>query len=456
MTDPKPKPAVPAKPDPQAGVQAIQARNDQLKTLRTLAADKPHVLQLIDEAMADITMTLEEVQEKIKTALEDPAQEPIAGDRGAYAQPGMDEADQRRQAMTQATLARAGMDKPDLANPYRGLRLSEMARACLQASGASLTGKSGMDVIDAAMSRFPVLGAQTTSDFPILLENTLHKMLLSGYTLTPDSWSKFCKIGSVSDFKDWNRYKTGVLGDLQGVNEHGEYKNINIPDAEKESVSAKRHGAIISVTPEIILNDDLGAIQDLAVGLGRSAHRTVEKGVFSYLASNPTLSDGVALFHANHGNLATSGAVPSVAVIDAARVAMAKQKDVADEDYLDIRPALWLGPVSLGGSVREINDAQYDVDQGSTRTKNEYTPNRVRGLFKEIVDTPRLTSSAWYLFANPNEGYGILEVVFLDGQQEPRIVQEENFRTGGLSWRAELPFGVAAIDHRGAYMNPGA
>jgi hypothetical protein len=78
----------------------------------------------------------------------------------------------------------------------------------------------------------------------------------------------------------------------------------------------------------------------------------------------------------------------------------------------------------------------------------------VNGIVSNIVDTPRI-STGWYLFADPSDA-PVLEVVFLDGNQTPRIEQEENFRTKGLSWSVELPFGVGVVDFRGAYFNDGA
>jgi hypothetical protein len=50
----------------------------------------------------------------------------------------------------------------------------------------------------------------------------------------------------------------------------------------------------------------------------------------------------------------------------------------------------------------------------------------------------------------------VIEAVFLDGIQQVRVVQEENFRTGGLAWRGELNAGVGAIDYRGAQYSTGA
>ena len=71
--------------------------------------------------------------------------------------------------------------------------------------------------------------------------------------------------------------------------------------------------------------------------MGRAASRTVGDIVWKVLTSNPTMSDGVTLFHAaTHKNLAASGSVINAANVGAARTAMRKQKDGAAT--LNIRP----------------------------------------------------------------------------------------------------------------------
>lgn len=159
------------------------------------------------------------------------------------------------------------------------------------------------------------------------------------------------------------------------------------------------------------------------------------------------LSDGKALFHADHGNLGTTGA-PSVTTIDEARVLLAKQKDVGGNDFLDLRAAVWLGPLSYGSAARVTNNAEYDPDTANKLQR----PNAVRGLFRDIVDTPRITDTKWYLFADPADA-PVFEVAFLDGVTEPFLDQEEGFTVDGVRWKARLDYGIAAIDYRGAVRN---
>ncbi|MGZ4953567.1 MAG: prohead protease/major capsid protein fusion protein [Methylobacter sp.] len=355
-----------------------------------------------------------------------------------------DEREKFVQAGVNAIMGRAGVDKMDGGNQFRGMRLTEIAKLCLDRAGVSVIGMDERDMVRRSFTT-------STSDFPVLLEEAIHKTLLGAYKIAPDTFSRFCAIGSVTDFRAHNRYRLGSFGNLDALNENSEFKNKSIPDGEKSSITAGTKGNIINVSRQIIINDDLGAFIGLAQMFGRAGRRTIEADVYALLASNPTMPDGVALFHAAHDNLAGSGAVVSVAAIDAARVAMSKQLDISGEDFLDLTPALWLGPKSFGGTARVVNDAQYDPD-----TPNKLQmPNRVRGLFRDIIDTPRIAGNEWYTFADPNEA-PVIEVAFLNGEQEPFLESEQGFDVDGMRLKVRLDYGVAAVDYRGAYKNPGA
>lgn len=363
-------------------------------------------------------------------------------------QAGVDEADKFRGAASDALLARAMIVNPatksrfavDGANPVRGLSLRELARHCLERIGVRTEGMSALEMVGRAFT-------QSTSDFPVLLEAAMHKSLQSGYAVAADSWRRWCAVGTVSDFRAHNRYRLGSLGNLDALNELGEFKTKAIPDGEKATITAGTKGNIINLSRQAIINDDLGAFIGAASMLGRAAARTVEADAYAYLASNPTMADGKALFHTDHGNLDSAGA-PTVATVDAARVKLAGQKDVSGHDFLDLRPAVFLSGLVYGSTARVLNTAQYDPDTANKLQK----PNVVAGLFRDVVDTARITDTTWYLFADPSEA-PVIEVAFLEGNDMPFLDQQDGFTVDGSRWKARLDFGIGAIDYRGAVRN---
>jgi ATP-dependent protease ClpP protease subunit len=437
----------------------LRSRNAGVRQAFAAHRAKPGVADLEAEILADPGLTIDQARARLLDKLGEGA-EPLAAGLPRV-EGGADASDKRMSAMVNATLARAGIRKDpesgkaiayDGSNPYRGLTLRELARASLRAGGRNPDGMDALEVARAALVR--AAGGQSTSDFPVFLENTLHKMVLTGFLAAPSVYQRFCKIGSVSDLRAWNRIVPGMIANLDPVSEGGEYKNKNLPDGEKEPVQARRRGNIIEITPEVVINDDLGAITDTARGLGAAGPRTMDRLVFALLAQNGNLGpvltkDSKTLFHADHGNTNT-GAI-SVALLGTMSEKMKLQTlPGADAEYLDLGPTIAVARPTVAGDITVVNDSQYDHD-GTKLQK----PNKSRGMLTDVVGTARMPATIFYLFADPNVA-PVIEAVFLDGIQQVRVVQEENFRTGGLAWRGELNAGVGAIDYRGAQYSTGA
>ena len=407
------------------GVQALQRACEDDTTIDVQAA--------ADKLLAHLGKNTEPVQGRIETV--------------------KDEADKRIDAMASSIMARAALvdasGKPlrvDASNPFRGSSLLDIARASLQASGVRVDGMDKRELVAAAFT-------QSSSDFPILLQNVMHKTLLGAYALQADTWTRFCARGQVSDFRAHNRYRVGSFSNLEAKTELGEFRNKTIPDGEKASITASTKGNIINISRETIINDDLGAFTGLAASLGRAAKRTVESDVYALLALNagmgPVLSDGVTLFHATHNNVSTGA--PSVTSFDAARVVMSQQKDVSGNDFLALTPAVWLGPVGLGGPARVVVNSEYDPDSNNKLQR----ANMASKVVRDIVDTPRLSGLPWYFFADANEA-PVLEVAFLDGIDEPYIELENGFSVDGARWKVRLDYAVGGMDYRGAVRSTGA
>lgn len=432
----------------QAAAQAETTRRADIKALAIGNLASNQDVQAILAKAADSNVTVDEARAQVLAALSKDAA-PIAGSYVSVT----DNSSDIRAASTTALMARAavrGADSKvivaDRSNPFRGMSMMDMAHDSLARAGVNTKGMDKRAVVSAAFT-------QSTSDFPILLESVLHKTLQAAYATAPDTWSRFCKIGSVSDFRAHPRYRVGSLGNLSTVLENDEYDTQGIPDGEKSSITALTKGNIINVSRQMIINDDLDAFIGLAAAQGRAARRTIEAMVYALLAENgglgPLLADGLTLFHATHGNIGTGAAI-SMTSIDADRVKMASQKDVGGNDFLDLRPSSLLLPIGLGGAARTINDAQYDPDTANKLQR----PNMVRGLFRDVVDTPRLSGTRQYMFADPMEA-PVIEVAFLDGVQEPFLESEQGFTSDGTLFKVRLDVAVGAIDYRGAVTNAG-
>ena len=374
----------------------------------------------------------------------------------AHIQMGQTDSEKFRAAAEVAIRARAGQaTKEERAalpqNPYRGLTMLEMCRASLDRINVNHRGMDPMSVVASAIT-------QSTSDFPVLLEEVINKTLRGAYATQADTWRRFCAVGTVSDFKVNRRYRLGSFSNIDAINENGEFKNKAIPDGEKSTIQVATKGNIINLTRQMVINDDLGAFVGLAASLGRAAKRTVEADVYALLAQNsgagPTMADTGILF--NTTAITTAGghanrvayAAPTVALLDGARQAMKKQMDPSQNDYLDLTPAVAVVPSSLASTLKILNGAVYDPTAESNKAQNK--PNVVLGIVNDIVDSPRITWSAWYLFADPSIAPAI-EVAFLNGNETPYTESEMGFEVDGMRLKVRLDYGVAEVDYRGAY-----
>lgn len=440
----------PVVPDAKAILAADRARQDAIA-----AAFKPHMAiagtaELMAKLQRDAEVTVEAAGMQLLAHLGS-ASTSVAGTHVVTVS---DARDKARAAFEQSILARSGIVlnvkegvvRADSSNPYRGMKLLDVARACLVQAGLKVDGMDQMQIVGMAIT-------QSTSDFPILLGNVMHKALQAAYAIQADTWSMFCARGTVTDFRAHNRYRVGSLSNYDALNENGKFKNKPIPDGEKESITATTKGNIINISRQAIVNDDLGAFMDLATAFGRAGKRTVEADVYATLALNagmgPTLNDGLPLFDAAHNNVGTGA--PSVDNFDAGRVKMSNQLDVGGNDYLGLSPAVFLGPESLRGNALVIVNSTYDPDAANKLQR----ANKVAGLVRDVVGTPRLSGTPWYFFADPNQA-PVLEVAFLDGNDTPYLEMQPGFDQDGMAWKARLDYGVAGRDFRGAYRSTGA
>ncbi|HEX7113203.1 MAG TPA: ClpP-like prohead protease/major capsid protein fusion protein [Mizugakiibacter sp.] len=429
---------------------ALRQRNDEIRAVLEPYKQRRGVSDLLVSALADPAMTVDAVRARALELVGRDATPSAA----AVVTAGATDGEKVRDAAVSYLLARAGVlkvqdaQKARAGNPFNGMTLMDMARDFAARGGIIVQGRSRDEIIAAAITH-------STSDFPNVLENALHKVVINAYNQVERTWDRFCRVGTLSDFRPHNRYALSSFSDLKPVKENGEYEDGTIADAEKETITGSSKGRIINLSREIIINDDMGVFTNIAVRLGQAAARTVEKDVYALLTAGggvgPTMSDGKALFDAAHNNIAGTAAAPGVDSFDAARVLMASQKDPGGNDFIGIRPAVWLGPVSLGGSARVTNDSQYDPDAASKLQR----ANKVRGLVADVVDTPRLSGTAWYLLADPSLE-PVIEVAFLDGIQVPMVVADDSFRSNGRAWRVTFDYGVGAVGFRGIVKNAGA
>ncbi|NTV09560.1 MAG: Clp protease ClpP, partial [Zoogloea sp.] len=177
-----PHPNNPAAPDAAAeaarkeALAADKARREGIRAAAKPFASRPGVSELVQTLEDDHTVTAEAAGLKILAHLAQGVT-PIAG---SHVETVEDETDKRHAGIIQALMVRAGVADAETrkavasGNPWRGDTLLDIAKASLDHAGVKYRGKDKMEIVAAAFT-------QGTSDFPILLENAMHKTLQAAY-----------------------------------------------------------------------------------------------------------------------------------------------------------------------------------------------------------------------------------------------------------------------------------
>lgn len=357
-----------------------------------------------------------------------------------------DEKEKFRSAVTDGLALRCGVkvEKPAPgAEDFRRISLLDLCRMVLERNGER-TGWSD-DKMGIAARAF------STSDFPLLLSNLADKVLLAGYLEAPATWRSWCATGSLSDFKESYKLRMSEAPVLEPVLEGGEYKMADFTESE-DSYRIGTWGKKFALTRQAIINDDLGAFTRIPSMFGIAAGRTINQTVYSVLLKNPKMrEDDTTLFHADHNNIGTAGAL-SIATLTEARTKMRRQKGMRKDPgvYLNLSPSILLIPPEQETKARQLLFSTADIGQANPAVINPF-----HGSLEIVVESTLTDANAWYLIASPSV-IDTVEVAFLDGVQNPVIEQQQGWNVDGIEYKVRLDFGVKAWDYRGIFKNAGA
>jgi len=350
-----------------------------------------------------------------------------------------------KEACAQSLLIRAGVrvENPSpLVRDVERLNITAMAENILSMNGKSNSGFGRADIIKAAL---------TTSDFPELLANTAGKSMMLGYDNEPSTHQIWAGEKEVADFKEKSFVALSEAPGLLEIAEGAEYKHGAFGEAA-EKFSIKTFGRMLKITRQMLINDDLSAFTTMPAGFGSSARRTEADLVYAKLTGAPVMSDGKALFHADHGNLAASGVALSVDSLGAARAAMRRQKGIKGESHLDPQPRFLIVPVTLESKAEAMLSSMVLYGASNNTDNLQWIRNLT------LVADPRLddvSETAWYLAASPVQLDTIVRA-YLQGQARPYYEEQIQFENDSIGVKCRLDFACGVINYRGLYKNPGA
>lgn len=357
-----------------------------------------------------------------------------------------DETETRMEGMIQALMS----DYSGPGDQFRGMRLRGLA--------VELGGRSGFDttaLVQNGMRATTMMGgAHGVSDFAYITTEVMNRSLIAAYDRRPANWQPLAGTPmQASDFRELHAARFGGDFALKTVKENGEYEEATLKD-EAEGLKVERRGRTINITFEAVMNDDMGAFNRIPTEFAMAARLMEATMVWSLIRSNAVLkSDKKTLFHNDHNNLATGGAI-AVDTVGAARKMMWEQMAYGSakdsEDFLMIEPDLLIVPPALetdaGRFISEITPAKSSDANPWRNTLTPLVAPHLSGVAKNGSD------KAWYLASSDMPP---IAVAYLEGHQAPTVRTVEGMNPDKVTMTARHIFGAAPAEFRGIVKNPG-
>lgn len=351
-----------------------------------------------------------------------------------------DERETRRVGMTAAIAAQVLRRNPtdDQARPFMAMTLAEMAAQSAGYKGSLRHAGGRVEAFTMAYS------SHSTSDFPGILDGAMNKVLLERYTAAQPIYQRLARRRDFRDFRPHAFVRAGDFPMMKKVVEGGEIKFGTIGESS-ETLTLGAYASGATVTRQVLINDDLGALEDALADYGTMIARFEEATFFAGL--NSALADGKAVYHADHKNIAASGAAIGIDTIGVGRAAIRSQTSINGQK-LNLFPSILLVGPNNETAAEQLVTAITAVD--ATKV------NPFAG--KLVVEvTPEITDTSWYLLASPTlPGGSIYTYGYLEGAAAPRVRTNEPFGQQGLGITVEHDFVAGPIDYRGGYKNAGA
>lgn len=368
-----------------------------------------------------------------------------------------DEQDKFREAAADAIMLRSGLDveaPAEGASELRALSLRDMAVECMERdgqSGSELRRMSGDDLFANLQRQF----FNPSAAFPSIMDQTIKKSYEQGYKAVPSTFEEWTTKGTLTDFKvSQSSYTAGTAGKFLEVPENGELKADVPTDNKKPSRQLKTYGRQFTMSRQAFINDDIGFITTLPSRYAASAKMTLNEQVYTMLYDNGTIYDGKALFSADHKNLISTGAKPSISTVQKMMLQMQLQRDENGRAII-VTPRYIIVPVGYGMELEALLYSQTINTSENTQAVNVLAR---KGL--KVIEDPALNVLAgtnacpWFMAADKSTAKSI-QVDYLNGQEMPTIKRAEVPGKLGYVWDIFLDWAVTCVDFRGIVKNAG-
>ncbi len=329
---------------------------------------------------------------------------------------------------------------------FDGLTLKELIVMAAQANGyvgrATVNSKTLPKLFRAAFSGLNA--AFSTLSLPAILSNVANKELLAGFMEEDQTWREISITRTVSDFKTVTSYR--MLDDMEyeELAPDGEIKHGTLSE-ETYTRQARTYAKMFSLSREKIIDDDLGAFEDIRTRLGGGAARNFNSVFWARFIDNSTFFTSA---RSNYVTGADSALDVDGVGLQKGILAFRKLKST-DGKRIGGVPTILLVPPELQFVAQRLFQST-TVNTGGSSTKDTVPNDNIHaGKYRPVVvdwlsDAAFTGNSAkaWYLLRSPSILSPVV-VSFLDGIQTPTVdMADADFNQLGVQFRGYHDFGV--------------
>lgn len=299
------------------------------------------------------------------------------------------------------------------------------------------------------------LSGFSTASLPNILGAVANKMALAGYMEEDTTWREIATVKSVSNFYTQNHYRMLDSLEYEEVGSGGEIKHGTLNE-ETYTSQAKTYGKMLGITRTQIINDDLGAFDDIRARLGRGAAKKFATVFWTAFINNSSFYT-TALTNYIEGsttNLGTDG-VGLGLMVKAFRTMTSPSTDGSKRVGQDINPTILLVPPELEANAM-LAYRNTNLGAVASSSANIYA-NRFRPVVQWRLSNSSFTGYSTTAFYMYGDFVKPMLVTFLNGQQAPTVESTDaDFSTLGILFRGHHDFGCDKSEYLAGIKSKGA
>ncbi|MCK6471518.1 MAG: HK97 family phage prohead protease [Planctomycetes bacterium] len=325
----------------------------------------------------------------------------------------------------------------------------DLARRCVEARGERIDNRDGRETIYKRALSGGMLSA--------LVANVAQKLVVPAYK-SHATWRSWVPVTDDADFKGQSRVILEGLGYLPETPENGELKEANL-SASAESIRAIALGTLFKIPWELFFERSVRWFDLLMMNAGRAVANAESRLVYTHLLANANMADGVPLFHADRGNLATGGGsalgLTGLGAAETGFYAHAENFQVGSPnlqvaepvgvapDVLIVPPALRATALDLVRQVSPGGEPSYIVEAEPRLSQTGFHAN--------------VSATRWFIAAAATELTGAFELAHVHGVDNPIVTEDrKDVSFLGVKFRVHFAAGVKAVNPKLIQRNDGA